>query len=235
LRTSDGPVTDPDYVTALYDQEIRYLDDHLPELLDVLDDLGLSENTLVMLVADHGESMTEHGIFYEHYGLYDSTLHIPFIARLPGLIPKGIRLPQMLQMQDVAPTILEAAGLPVPGEMDGKSFWPMLTGKKQDGGYDRVISLESSWQSKWSLRTDRYKFILSRGQDFYGNPLRELYHLKDDPGEEHNIMEEEEKIAAEMEAELENWIAEHLKALKRSKDPVLEHGPSLLDGNWDGT
>ncbi len=235
LRTPDGPVTDPAYLTALYDQEIRYLDDHLPELLGALDDLGLSENTLVLLVADHGESLTEHNIFCEHHGLYDCVLHIPFIARLPGRIPPGVRLPQTLQMQDVAPTVLEAAGLPIPKEMDGKSFWPLLTGEACEGGSSRVVSLESSWQCKWSLRTDSYKLIVSRIQDFYGNPMRELYDLEADPREEHNLADRQEALVKEMEQELEGWIAERLKALGESQDPVVAHGPSLLEGNWDGS
>jgi len=235
LRTPEGPITDPEYVRALYNQETRYLDDNLANLLGTLDELGLTEDTLVLVVADHGESMTEHGVFYEHHGLYDCVLHIPLLARLPGRIPAGLRLPQTLQMQDVAPTVLDAAGLPIPPEMDGKSFWPLLTGETQEGGYDRVISLESSWQSKWSLRTDQYKFILSRVQDFYNNPMRELYDLQEDPQEEKNIAEEEPKIADEMEAELEAWIAERLKAQGDEKDPLLEHGISLLEGNWDGT
>lgn len=235
LRTSDGPVTDPEYVRALYDQETRYLDDHLPELLDTLDELGLTETTLVLILADHGESMTDHGIFYEHHGLYDCVLRVPFLARLPGRIVPGLRLPQILQMQDVAPTLLAAAGLPVPREMDGRSFWPLLTGETDEGGYDRVISLESSWQSKWSLRTERHKLILSRFQDAYGNPMRELYDLEEDAREERNIAAESPGIADEMERQLEAWIAERLAFLGDEQDPLLEQGISLLEGNWDGT
>ena len=235
LRTPDGPVTDPDYVTALYDREIRYLDDHLSDLLQTLDDLKLSDNTLVMLVADHGESMTEHGIFYEHHGLYDCVLHVPLIARLPGVIPEGIRLPNTFQTQDLAPTILDAVGIPIPTEMDGQSFWRLLTGEKGNDRHDKVVSLECSWQAKWSLRTDQFKFILSRVQDFYGNPLRELYDLQNDPFEEKNIAAENSEIANKMELELEQWIADRLQELKRDKDPILEHNISLLEGNWDGT
>lgn len=228
LRTPDGPITDPDYVSALYDQEIRYLDDHLSNLLGTLDDLGLTDNTLVMLVADHGESMTEHGIFFEHHGLYDCVLHVPLIVRLPGVVPEGLRLTQTFQMQDIAPTVLDAAGIPIPHEMDGKSLWPLLTGKQQEGGYEKVFSLESSWQAKWSLRTEQYKFILSREQDFYGNPLRELYQLQSDPHEEHNIAEQEKEVALLMERELEEWIADKLKQLGMKQDPIVEHGISLL-------
>lgn len=230
LRTPNGHVTDADYVIALYDQEIRYLDDGIDELLEALDELGLAENTLVVFTADHGESMTEHGIFFEHHGLYDAVLHVPLIVRLPGRVPPGLRLSQTFQTQDPAPTILEAAGLPIPGEMEGRSLWKLLTGEEQEGGYDRVISLESSWQLKWSLRTDHYKFILAREPDLYGTPMRELYDLVGDPGEEHNMTEEEPELTVRMEAELEGWIAERLQALGKSEDPLVEHGISLMEG-----
>jgi arylsulfatase len=195
-----------------------------------VDELGLAENTLVMFTADHGESMTEHGIFFEHHGLYDAVLHVPFIARLPGRIAPGLRLPQTFQTQDLAPTLLEATGVPIPREMEGRSMWKLLTGEEQEGGYDRVISLECSWQAKWSLRTDSHKFIMARMPDLYGTPMRELYDLVADPEEEHNIAEEQPQIAASMEAELERWIAERLQALGRSEDPLVEHGTSLLAG-----
>ena len=65
--------------------------------------------------------------------------------------------------------------------------------------------------------------------------MRELYDLGEDPGEERNIAEEQPKIADEMERELETWIADRLTTLGDEEDPLLEHGISLLDGNWDGT
>ena len=114
LRTPQGVVTDPDYVVALYDQSIRYLDDGIAALITALDETGLSEETLVIFTADHGESMTEHGIYFDHHGLYDCTLRVPLVARWPGHLPQGARLPHMLQVSDIAPTLLEAVGLPVP-------------------------------------------------------------------------------------------------------------------------
>jgi arylsulfatase A-like enzyme len=227
LRTGDGVVTDAEYVIALHDQEIRYLDDGIESLLAALGDLGLAENTLVVLTADHGESMTEHGIFFEHHGLYECTLHVPLIIRWPGHLLNGVRLPYTLQMQDIAPTLLEAAGLSIPTAMDGRSFWKLLTGQEQAGGHKRVISSECYWQAKWSLRTDHHKFILAREPDLYGNPPRELYDLMVDPGEDHNIADEQPEIAAAMEAELEGWIADRLQALGREQDPIQEHGIKL--------
>lgn len=227
LRTPDGLITDPGYVTALYDQEIRYADDGVGEVLATLDQLGLAENTIVVITGDHGESMTEHGIFFDHHGLYDCTLHVPLIIRWPARLGAGRRVPSTLQVSDIAPTLLEAAGLPIPPEMEGRSFLRLLTGEERAGGHERVISLECTFQAKWSLRTDRYKFILAREPDFYGNPPRELYDLVADPGEERNIAVERPELAAAMETELEGWIADRLRLLGRDEDPLRQHGVSL--------
>ena len=227
LRTPQGVVTDADYVSALYDQEIRHQDDGLRAVVEAIDEAGLAEQTLIIILGDHGESLTEHGIFFEHYGLYDATLHVPMIMRLPGQLPAGVRLPRMLQHIDIAPTVLEAAGLPVPKAMDGKSFWKLAAGQESEGGYDAVISAECTWQACWSLRTDRYKLILPREPNDDGVIARELYDLEADPAEERNIVEERPDLAATLEARLEEWIAEHMRAARRDKDPLVEQGISL--------
>jgi arylsulfatase A-like enzyme len=228
LRTPKGPITDPDYVSALYDRELRYLDDGIARLVNALDEAGLTDNTLVLFTADHGESLTEHGIFFDHHGLYDCTLHVPFIARWPGRLPAGVRLPQMVQVSDIAPTLLEAAGLEAPETMEGRSFWKALTGEdKKAGGHARVISAENTWQSSWSLRTDSHKLILSRDGDYSDRPARELYDLAADPNEEHDIAPEHPEIAGAMQTELESWIDERLQELGKPADPLTVQGPSM--------
>ena len=101
-----------------------------------------------------------------------------------------------------------------------------------DEGNPQSAVIESTWQAKYSLRTVQHKFILAREQDLLGNPPRELYDLKADPLEEHNLAEEQTGLAADFEAELEGWIAGHLQKLGKSKDPVKEEGagnaPHLL-------
>jgi arylsulfatase A-like enzyme len=230
LRQPEGLITDLDYVVALYDREIRYLDDHIGQLLGTLDQAGLADQTLVVFIADHGESLSEHGIYFEHHGLYECTIRVPMIVRWPGVVPAGVRLPQMLHMNDLAPTLLEAAGLPTPRAMEGRSFWKLLTGQAGDAGHDRLMAAECSVQAKWALRSARYKFILAREQDPYGGPPRELYDLVEDPGEENNIATVRADLASAMEAELEQWIADRLRALGRRDDPVRSEGTSLRAG-----
>lgn len=227
LRRPEGVVTDAAYAEALYDREIRRLDEAVGTLLGALDETGLADDTLVVLLADHGESLTEHGIFFDHHGLYEPVLHVPFIACWPGRIPAGVRLTHMLQHHDVAPTLLDAVGALVPPEMDGQTFWPLLTGATTRGGRDSIVSCECTWQAKWCLRTDRHKFIIARHPDTYGTPDRELYDLYTDPGEERNLVEEEPTLAARMERDLEAWIGERLSALGKPEDPLRQQGPSL--------
>ncbi len=225
LHTSNGPITDPQYVTALYDREIRYLDEGIAALEATLEQMGMAEDTMIVLLADHGESMTDHRICYDHYGLYDCTVRVPTIVRWPGgKLKAGSRLAPFRQLTDIAPTLLDAAGCMVPEEMEGQSFLAQLQGQEEPAGYDRVIGLESTWQAKYYLRNSRYKFILARQPDLLGNPDRELYDLTADPEEEHNLAAEQPQLAASMETELEAWLADKLQALGKSKDPVKEEG-----------
>jgi arylsulfatase A-like enzyme len=227
LVDSNGIITDAAYVEAMYDQEIRHADDGIGELVAAIDDLGLGENTIVAIIGDHGESTTEHGIFFDHYGLYEATLHIPLIVRAPGRLPAGARVPSLLQNHDLAPTLLEGAGIPVPRTMDGQSFWKLLTGESSHGGRAEIVSCECTMQAGWCLRTRDYKFILPRGQNIGRTPAGELYDLRTDPGEERNIAQERPQIASDMERRLESWIADRLRELKRSQDPLLEQGISM--------
>jgi arylsulfatase len=234
LRTPKGVITDPNYVTALYDRELRYLDEGIQALLDTLDKTGMAEDTLVMLLADHGESMTDHRIFYDHYGLYDNVVNVPMIVRWPGgNLKKGTRIGPFRQLSDVMPTLLEAADAPCPEALDGSSFLKQMQGEEEPSGYDKVVGLESTWQAKYYLRNRRYKFILARQPDLLGNPDRELYDLETDPTEDHNLVEEQPKLAAELEKELESWLANQLETAGRTKDPVKEEG-AVAVAIWEG-
>lgn len=234
LRTGKGTITKPDYVTNLYDGALRYMDEGITALQDALTQIDQLDNTIIVLMADHGESMTEHRIFYDHYGLYDNVIRIPFVLSWPGGgLAKGSRLPMIRQMHDVAPTLLEAAEIPAPMEMDGQSFLNQMLGQEEFGGYDKLLTLESTWQAKYAIRTNEYKFILAREQDLLGNPPREMYNLKTDPLELDNLVEKEPALAADFEKQLEGWISEMLETAGRTSDPVKDEGASMIN-IWKG-
>ncbi|HLK19359.1 MAG TPA: hypothetical protein VKT81_10390, partial [Bryobacteraceae bacterium] len=87
----------------------------------------------------------------------------------------------------------------------------------------------STWQSKYYLRNGRYKFILARVPDLLGNPDRELFDLEADPEENHNIAAEQPQLVAELEKELEAWIADKMEAAGRTEDPVRKEGPVAVE------
>ncbi|WJH37558.1 sulfatase [Paenibacillus sp. CC-CFT747] len=146
-----GPVTDADYLNALYDAEIRYLDDRLKELDEGLRAEGLYENTMVVLFGDHGESLTEHDIYWDHCGLYETTVNVPVLLRYPGKLPEGLRVKGLVQQVDLMPTLLEAAGVEVPPGLDGRSLWPSMEGK-EEGTREEIYLSECAWQASrgWS-------------------------------------------------------------------------------------
>lgn len=213
-----GPVTDTAYVNALYDAEIRYLDDLLQELDQYLQRLGIWEDTLLVLFGDHGESLTEHEIYWDHCGLYDTTVRVPVIMRWPGHIPAGQRVPGLVQQVDLLPTILEAVGLEPPSDLDGKSLWPAIRGEAQ-GTHSTIFLSECAWQASRGVRTDRYKLIRTVDSGPFVRPKRELYDLLQDPAETKNLAEDAPELADEMERALDDWVE---ATLAGRVDPMAE-------------
>lgn len=221
-------ITDAEYIVAQYDAEIVYLDDYISELFDLLRLTGLEENAFIMFMSDHGEEMYEHGIFFDHHGLYDSNIHTPLFAKLPGQA-KGQRITHHVRHEDIAVTLLDVAGIEVPAEMVGRSLLPFMRGETPNNWRDdSLLTEENSWMSKWALRKDGFKLIKARANDWHNFPPRELYYIPSDPGETHNLVEAESKLADEMDEELEARISEGLKQYGRTIDPIVEQGLSPM-------
>jgi arylsulfatase len=221
-------VRDAEYVVALYDACIRYVDGAVGALLAALEETGAAADTLVIATSDHGEMMYRHGIYFDHHGLYNPNIRVPFIVRWPGRIAAGQRRDEMFELVQVAPTILEAAGAAVSDTIEGKSLTPLLLGTDAAvPSTDRVVSEESTWQVKWCLLRGQRKLILAREPDLYGGPMRELYDLAQDPDELRNVVDERPAEVAELEAELEEWIARMVNKNRLERDPLLTHGMTL--------
>ncbi|MFH5184346.1 sulfatase [Paenibacillus sp. TAB 01] len=186
-----GPVTDAEYMNALYDAEIRYLDDLLRELDETLVQLGIKEETLLVLFGDHGESLTEHDIYWDHCGLYEPTVACaadPAVARAnssrrtrAGLRPACGLLPTVLEavVRSAAPG-LSLPALHVPDGVDGSTLWPSMLGEA-DGTLEEVCLSECAWQAARAIRTDRYKLIRYYDPGPFQRPVTELYDLLDEP------------------------------------------------------
>ncbi|MES1244024.1 MAG: sulfatase-like hydrolase/transferase, partial [Acidobacteriota bacterium] len=139
---------------------------------------GQLDDTLLVLVADHGESLGEHGVLFRHVGLHDTTTHVPLLIRWPGHERQGRRIAGLVETLDVFPTILKAAGLTPPAS-DGQD---LATHPDR-----RAVFAEHSDRFGAMVRTRDHKYIWSQGLPklFPDGPY--LYDLKVDPGETRNL------------------------------------------------
>ncbi|HAZ63385.1 MAG TPA: hypothetical protein DCZ72_07225 [Armatimonadetes bacterium] len=222
------PITDAGYIEALYDACILPLDQALANLFAQLEDLGVADDTLVMLFGDHGEMMGSHDIYFDHHGLYEGNIRPPLLCRWPnGGIAGGRRVRQIIGHHDLAVTSLAAAGLDVPAEMEGRDALPLLRGEAVDDWRTHTLSAECTWQAAWCLRTDTHKLIAAQGPSLHNQPAHELYDLVADPGETTNLYLSEWELAAGLQAQLENEIALRLEDLGLAEDPVRHENISL--------
>jgi len=218
-------ITDVNYVIAQYDGEITYVDSKVGELLEFMKDLGIYEDTLIVLTSDHGESLTEHDISFEHHGLYDPVTRVPLILHCPKEVAPGMKIKGLVQHVDIAPTILEFLGIPKPASMEGRNLLEMIR-SDEHGGYREVYLLENTFQCKRAIRTEDWKLIETLKPDLYGMPkgYKELYDLKRDPSETINLIASEKEIAKELSTRLENWVKSQLKG---RPDPLLVQESNL--------
>ncbi|GAB2572576.1 sulfatase family protein [Gracilibacillus alcaliphilus] len=218
-----GDVRDTEYVNALYDAEVRYLDDKIKELDQYLEELHIKDDTLLILFGDHGESLTEHQIYWDHCGLYDVTVRVPLIMRWPQHIQANKRVKGMVQQVDLLPTIMESV-TKIKGKqfadfsMDGKSLWPTLLGQ-EDSTHSMIYLSECAWQAARGVRTDEFKFIKTWDSGLFTRPSRELYDLKTDPEETNNIAEQRTDIADQLENKLHTWVE---TTLNGQEDPLVK-------------
>ena len=176
------PPFDERFRSRPYDGEVAYVDEQLGRLRTGLEALGLLRDTVVVLTADHGEGLGEHGEEAHGVFLYQSTLHVPLVVAAPGRWPAGRRVASPVSLADVTPTLLELAGATIPGDSDGRSLTPAVTGP---GLPPRWLPLETElgynsygWAPLTGLSDGTLKWV--------GAPEPELYDLTEDPREERN-------------------------------------------------
>ncbi len=205
-----GEFTDIEYIVAQYDGEITYADEKVGELLDTLDEVGIFDDTLIIITADHGESLTEHNIYFDHPGLHEANTNVPLILIYPKSFPQGKKIEAMAQHIDLAPTILEFLNIPIAKGMEGKSLLPLIRGE-EESIYPEIHTSECTWLAGRGIRTEEWKFIKSIDHELYPNrPERELYNLKDDPEETHNLAEEEKELVDEFELKIYRYLDRRL-------------------------
>ena len=188
------------HAIAHYDGGVKYNDEQIGKIMDTINDLGLRDDTLVIITSDHGESFGEHGFYFQHgASLYEPSLKVPLIFYHPPLIPKARRIEQRVSNMSITPSILDLAGIPIIDNLDASSLMPLITGKGSNG--DDFIFAESieehfkgnkrvffqGIKGKWrAMIVGDYKIICIPHPD---EDIFEIYDLKNDPDETRNIFE----------------------------------------------
>jgi arylsulfatase A-like enzyme len=202
------------YYVAQYDAEIRYVDDQIGILMQALAARGLAGNTLVVLTADHGESLGDHNYFFDHGRFpYDDCVHVPLIVRAPGIGKPGRVVSSPVELIDLAPTLLDLAGLPPNPLAEGKSLRRLLEGEQPHGSRWAYAFTESGYAQDYqrSITSERYKLVYvpdAGDRRFMKGSELELYDLKEDPGETRNLVAQRPEIAGRLKRELRDWIAD---------------------------
>ena len=159
-------------------------------VIDTLEELGELENTVIIYSSDNGYFMGEH-TFLDKRLAYENSMRVPMLIRYPKLIKKKTKVKEQCLNIDVAPTILELAGVEIPDYMQGESMLNLLQGKKEKNWREAILFeyyLDTYWPyagpSQIAVRTERYKLV----DAFLKNDIDELYDLKKDPGEMTNLI-----------------------------------------------
>jgi arylsulfatase A-like enzyme/Flp pilus assembly protein TadD len=212
-----------EYKSHPYDGEIAFADAQVGRLIQFLKSKNLYANTVIVLSGDHGEGLGEHGEKTHGFFIYNSTLHVPMILRLPAG-PKGKQEDRLVSTADIMPTVLEALKVPVPGEVQGKDLLPAIASKETESNDSRPLYSETflprlhfNWSELRGLEVSKYHFIDA--------PKPELYDLSKDPRELDNLFAQKKAVGEELKGKLDAAIREYTPgqelAEKTNLDPAL--------------
>ena len=206
-----------------YHAEVLYTDRQLGRLLEGAREVGGDERTLVVVTADHGEGLGQHEWLEHGVHLYEEQVHVPLLLSWPGGLPAGLRIGTAVGLVDVAPTVAALAGVPFDGPLDGRSLADDLRAGSQPQprailGQRRAFETRPRFSDeRFSLRTERWKYIRSTGSTGSTGSPDELFDLVEDPGELDNAHERHAEVVAE--------LSEQLRAQLEDAAPGAEVAP----------
>lgn len=206
-------------ITAIYYAATTHVDHDIGTVLAELDRRGLTENTIIIFLSDHGDMMGDHGRMYKQ-AMYEGAVHVPLIVQAPASVcpalTPGRVVEEIAGHVDIVPTVLDLCGLPVPEGVQGRSLAPLCAGASDawpNEAFSWMLGVPYTRQeaymlgTKRMLRTPEYKLI-DYGADF--RTRWELFNMKDDPGELRNLADDpaQASLLDSMAARLDEWEAE---------------------------
>lgn len=211
-----------------YLETLLSVDESVGRMMDYLKQNGLDENTMVVYIGDNGFSFGEHGLIDKRHA-YEESMRVPLLVKYPPLIKGNSVTEALVQNIDVAPTLLEFAGVSVPASMQGRSFLNVLNGKSQQ--HRDKIFYEYYWEyhypqtpTMFAIRTDKFKYI-----HYYGLwTQNELYDLENDPNEMQNLIADPKyrAMTKDFSSQIFNWLENTggmQIPLKRNDYPKIDH------------
>lgn len=216
-------MTEEDFyiLKALYDAEIRYMDFRVGEIIELLEKAGILDHTMIIITADHGENIGDHGLMDHQFSLHDSLSHVPLIIRYPDIFPRGLRIQSQVQSVDLFSTlcdILQVDDDRIEAQLQGKSLLPSLSGNKlRSYAFSEYLvpnlqHLERKFPhhdySKYNasyrtIRTENFKLIYTIPNGSY-----QLYNLQDDPMEEKDVSKIYTEVTGEFLTSLTEWTSQ---------------------------
>ncbi len=172
---------------ARYWAQVDLIDENIGRLLKALEETGQADNTLIIFMSDHGDMTGDHGLYAKGCRFYNGLVRVPLIFHWPARLKKNLRSDALVELMDIAPTLLEITGLPVPERMQGKSLHPILTGARPPDFHKEHVRCEYYDESAHEngkiaggtmFRTTKYKLAL-----YHGHEKGELFDLEKDPDE----------------------------------------------------
>jgi choline-sulfatase len=201
-----------------YDLGIRYADEHIGRILSVLADLGIDDETAVMVSSDHGETLGELGIYCDHQTADLHTHRVPLVLRWPGLTTG--RVDKALRYQiDVAATVAELLGTSPPLEWDGRSFAEEMRGGPL-GPRNHLILSCAAWATQRSVRFGKWLCMRTYHDAFHDFPPIMLFDVEANPHEQHDLAGRHPDVVGEAAALLLDWEAEQMRRSRSGVDPL---------------
>ncbi len=202
-----------------YDREITYVDLEIGRLLSDIDSMSQAQETLIIVVADHGEDLGDHGEMSHGFFLYDSVMRIPLLISLPGELPAGTVVDDDVSGTDLVPTVLELLGLPVGDRCQGKSLLPLLD---QDVGKTSHVHLMETYYPELVYGWSRLHAFCENGWKYVEAPRPELYDLRNDPRERENLYDQETDRAQAMKSRLQDLLTKYQAEGDRAQATTID-------------
>jgi len=220
-------------IAALYDGEVRTLDDQIGEYISKLEELGILDETIVIVTSDHGEELLERGnVGHSSCSLagtlYEEAIRVPLVLRYPRCLPRGKTIATQVSQIDIMPTIFDMLGLQMPVETKGHSLLPLIHDRETDMVEETFAETRPcGWQALkddhrriWCIRTPKWKLIYNDFQP-QAESYYELFDLEKDGGERNNILEHKPRIAKDLRHKLHEWMSKERKRSHRETPPNL--------------